>query len=453
MKATSVHLSLDARRQIGRDARRAVPRSSHADWLPGKRRDAVATVFSQDVDRLPELRGVRHERMAATPFAFYRGAAKVMAADLAGTPVSGLRVQACGDAHLLNLGLYASPERAQVFDLNDFDETVEAPWEWDVKRLAASFTVAARDNGYDASDCRDVTTHVVRGYRRAMGAFAGMRTLDVWHAHMDPVTLLDDTHQADVGHLVEHTLAKARRHDNLQALAKLTVMIDGAHRIASHPPLLVPLRDLAELLDPQKVDDLVRESFDAYLESLPDDMKLLLRRFRIVDAALKVVGVGSVGTRCFIVLLEGRDSEDPLFLQIKEATRSVLEDHADASPYPNHGQRVVEGQRLMQTTSDIFLGWIRGPQGRDYYWRQLRDMKGSAPVEAMSPPQMSTYARICGWALARAHARSGDPIAISGYLGSSDVFDRAITEFSATYADQNQADHDAFVAAIRPARG
>ncbi|MBV6508653.1 MAG: hypothetical protein JJLCMIEE_01718 [Acidimicrobiales bacterium] len=409
-------------------------------------------MLSQDADRLPRLRGVRHDRMAATPFTFYRGAAKLMAADLADTPVSGLNVQACGDAHLLNLGLYASPERAQVFDLNDFDETAEAPWEWDVKRLAASFTVAARGNGHDSTECSEATSGVVHGYRRAMSAFAKMTTLEVWHSHMDPVTLLDETPRPDVRHLIEHTLAKARRHDNLQALAKLTVMIDGKHRIVSNPPLLVPLRDLSELLDPSEVDNLVRESFDSYLESLQDDRKVLLRRFRIVDAALKVVGVGSVGTRCFIVLLEGRDSEDPLFLQIKEASRSVLEDHTEASPYPNHGQRVVEGQRLMQTSSDIFLGWIRGPQGRDYYWRQLRDMKGAAPVESMSAPQMSAYARICGWALARAHARSGDPVAISAYLGSSDVFDRAVTEFSATYADQNEEDHRAFVAAARSAR-
>jgi uncharacterized protein (DUF2252 family) len=395
--------------------------------------------------------------MLVSPFAYFRGAALPMASDLAATPCTGLVVQACGDAHLSNFGVYASPERALVFDLNDFDETLPGPWEWDIKRLAASLEVAGRGNGYRPGLRRKVVTAAVARYREAMRAFAGQSNLAVWYARAETGTLREqfgsqlaarEQQQAD------SALAKARTRDSLQALAKLTHEVDGRPRIIADPPLVVPLSDLvAGAADQAKLETELRRLIGSYRRTLETDRRYLLEQFQFADMARKVVGVGSVGTRCWIVLMFGHDTSDPLFLQVKEAERSVLEDFAGASEYANHGERVVAGQRLMQAASDIFLGWQRtgvDPDGRphDYYIRQLRDGKLSADIEAMSAAGLRAYAELCGWTLARAHARSGDRIAIAAYLGQSAVFDQAIAEFAAAYADQNERDHQALAAAV-----
>ena len=490
----SIDTSVEDRRATGERAREDAPIAAQADWEPAERPDPVELLIEQNATREADLVPVRHGRMTVSPFTFYRGAAKVMATDLATTPMAGLVVQLCGDAHLSNFGGFASPERDLLFGLNDFDETLPGPFEFDLKRMAASFTIAARNNGFTPADTRAVTIESVKAYRLGMAEFAAMRTLDVWYAHMSErdiqeavraVAVIGSTpgpksgkgkskgktgkkwqRAAKAGMAeaamiararknVDKILRKAHTRDSLGALSKFAEIVDGRHRIVRQPPVIVPLRDLAGNYDmtPDQAWDAVQEQFRVYKATLSDDRRQMLDRFTIVDVARKVVGVGSVGTRAWMVLLQGRDSGDPLFLQLKEATASVLEDHLPKSRYSTPGQRVVEGQRLMQAASDIFLGWSRGIQAdRYYYWRQLRDMKASAVVEAMSPFGMTFYARMCGWTLARAHARSGDSVAIAEYLGTGGAIDRAVADFSARYADQNQRDYDAFVKAIADGR-
>jgi uncharacterized protein (DUF2252 family) len=486
----SSHSSVEDRQTIGEQARENTPISSQAGWAPAAGRpDPVELLIEQNATREADLVPVRHGRMTVSPFTFYRGAAKLMASDLATTPMAGLVVQLCGDAHLSNFGGFASPERQLLFGLNDFDETLPGPFEYDLKRMAASFTIAARNNRFTPADVRAVTVESVKAYRSGMADLAAMHTLDIWYAHMtehdiqDAIRAIQESSnsrkkpakgktgkkkqgaskadKADAALIAEaakranKTMRKAHTRDSLGALAKFAEVVDGRQRIVSQPPVIIPLRDLAASYEMthDEARDAVEEQFRVYKATLSNDRRQMLDRFTIVDMARKVVGVGSVGTRAFMVLLQGRDSGDPLFLQVKEATASVLEDHLPKSRYNTPGQRVVEGQRLMQAASDIFLGWTRGVQAnRYYYWRQLRDMKASAEVELMSPVGMMSYARMCGWTLARAHARSGDPIAIAEYVGSGGAFDNAIADFSARYADQNQRDYDAFVKAIADGR-
>jgi uncharacterized protein (DUF2252 family) len=464
--------SIDQRRAQGRRARDRTPLSSHKGWAAASdRRDPIALLEEQDTTREGDLVPVRHGRMMISPFTIYLGSAKLMAADLERTPTAGLDVQLCGDAHLSNFGLYASPERRLLFDLNDFDETLPGPFEYDVKRMAASFTVAGRNNGFTRADARAATRASVLAYREAMAGFAAMGTMEVWYAHLAddalPQTLQDDAADASrtrkgakaarqVAKVARKEAAKARTRDSLQALSKLGELVGGRYRIVSQPPVIVPARDLEATygIPREKMERLFREQFRAYRATLRDDHRHLLERFEPVDMARKVVGVGSVGTLAYIVLLQGRDQGDPLFLQLKEATASVLEDHLPASRYRHHGQRVVSGQRMMQAASDIYLGWTEAkiPVSHHFYWRQLRDMKGSVDVEAMAPATLGFYAAACGWTLARAHARSGDPVAIAAYLGGNDRFDRSVGNFAERYADQNERDHQAFVAAIRAGR-
>jgi uncharacterized protein (DUF2252 family) len=464
------HPSVEERLAAGKEARDRTPPSSHTGWAPAADRpDPVALLEEQNANREPDLVPVRHGRMLVSPFTFYRGGAKIMAADLAGTPTAGLHVQLCGDAHLSNFGAFASPERRLLFDLNDFDETLPGPFEYDVKRMAASFTIAARHNGFTKADTRTATRASVRAYREAMAGFAAMGTMAIWYAHLDEDEVLSAMRSAAKASKTkkgakaakraektgQKTIAKAHTRDSLQALSKLGEVVDGRYRIVSQPPIVVPARDLEATygLSADQVERLLHEQFRAYRATLRADQRRLLERFELVDVARKVVGVGSVGTRAFIGLLQGRDQQDPLFLQVKEATASVLEGPLPTSRYRQHGQRVVAGQRMMQAASDIFLGWTKGQdRNRHYYWRQLRDMKGSAEVESMAPVGLSFYADICGWTLARAHARSGDPIAIAAYLGEDDQFDRSITDFSSRYADQNERDYQAFAKAIRSGR-
>ncbi len=464
--------SVDERQARGKEARDQTPPSSHAGWAPATDRpDPVGLLQEQNVTREADLVPVRHGRMLVSPFTFYRGAATIMAADLAGTPTAGLQVQLCGDAHLSNFGAFGSPERNLVFDINDFDETLPGPFEFDVKRMAASFTVAARNNGFGKADARAATQASVAAYRETMADFATMGTLAIWYAHLNEDELLKAVGSAAaeaskaskkaakaakrVAKSARKGAAKARTRDSLQALSKLGEQVDGQYRIVSQPPIVVPARELAATygLSADQMERVVREQFRAYRATLRDDQRQLLERFQPVDMARKVVGVGSVGTRAFIVLLQGRDQQDPLFLQVKEATRSVLEGHLRKSRYKQHGERVVRGQRMMQAASDIFLGWTRGADdNRYFYWRQLRDMKASAEVESMMPGALAFYARTCGWTLARAHARSGDPIAIAAYLGEDDQFDRSMVDFAKRYADQNELDYQAFADAIRSGR-
>jgi uncharacterized protein (DUF2252 family) len=471
VKTRIAHPSVEERQAQGKEARSWTPRSSHTGWGPASDRpDPVGLLQEQNRAREPDLVPVRHGRMLVSPFTFYRGGAKIMAADLNETAVAGLQVQLCGDAHLSNFGMFASPERRLLFDLNDFDETLPGPFEWDVKRMAASFAIAARNNGFTKADSRAVTQASVAAYREAMASFAQMGTMAIWYAHLSEDELLAAVRSAEAEaskskkfakqvkgaeQRVRKITGKARTRDSLQALSKLGEVVDGRYRIVSQPPIVVPVRDMEAVygLSPDQAERNVRAQFRAYRASLRDDQRQLLERFELVDVARKVVGVGSVGTRAFIALLQGRDQNDPLFLQVKEATASVLEGPLPKSRYRQHGQRVVAGQRMMQAVSDIYLGWTKGEdRTRHYYWRQLRDMKGSVEIETMAPAGLSFYAGICGWTLARAHARSGDPIAIATYLGSSDQFDRSITDFSQRYADQNELDYQAFVKAIRSGR-
>jgi uncharacterized protein (DUF2252 family) len=464
------HPSVDERKAQGKEARNWTPRSSHAGWAPAAdRADPVRLLEGQNVTREPDLVPVRHGRMMVSPFIFYRGAAKIMAADLADTPTAGLDVQLCGDAHLSNFGVFASPERRLLFDANDFDETLPGPFEYDVKRMAASFTIAARNNGFAKADTRAAPLASVTAYRDAMAEFAQMGTMDIWYACLSEDELMTAVRNAvkapktkkgaktakRARKTAEKTAQKAHTRDSLQALSKLGEEVDGHYRIVSQPPIVVPARDFQATygLSADETERLIGEQFRSYRDTLQQDRRDLLERFEVIDMARKVVGVGSVGTRAFIVLLQGRDQHDPLFLQVKEATASVLEDHLPKSRFKQHGARVVHGQRMMQAASDIYLGWTRGADvKRHFYWRQLRDMKGSAEVEQMTPLGLTFYARICGWTLARAHARSGDPIAIAEYLGTGDQFDRSITDFSERYADQNERDYQEFTGAIRSGR-
>jgi uncharacterized protein (DUF2252 family) len=450
---------LQADAAAGRRARKSASRSSQADWEPGPDRVGPLEVLAeQDKTRVPELVPVRYGRMLASAFTFYRGAAAIMAADLAASPSSGLRVQLCGDAHLSNFGVFQAPDRRLVFDINDFDETLPGPFEWDVKRLAASVVIGARDRHFDAADCEAAVLAAVGSYRAAMAEFAVMKELDVWYSRLDVESIVarwqGSASKADRRRL-EKNLAKARNKDSLRALAKLTETVDGKLRIADRPPLLVPIDRLAERegRDPGEIAEMIKRLLGTYRESLDDQARVLVERYRYVDAAHKVVGVGSVGTRAWIALLLGRDESDPLFLQMKEAGPSVLEPFAGASRFRNHGHRVVAGQRLTQAASDVLLGWltVEGIDGkkRDFYLRQLWDGKGSAEIESMSAEAMITYAGLCGRALARAHARTGDRVAIAAYLGKSDKFDKAIAEFSTAYADQNEADYEVLMAAQR----
>jgi len=454
-------LTVQERIARGKAARSEVPRSRHAEYeAPADRADPIDLLEVQARTRVPELVPIRYGRMLVSPFTFYRGAAKIMAHDLAGTPRSGLTVQCCGDAHLSNFGVFASPERRLVFDINDFDETLPGPWEWDVKRLAVSMLIAARDNGYGVKDQDQIVLDTVSQYRDAMRTFAGMETLAVWYAHMEIESVLARFAPQIKRRMVKRTeaaMAKAHTRDNMSAFSKLTERIDGRIQIVDQSPLIVPLAALlpADERDEQfaRLEGLLLE----YRRSLDHDRRNLLDQFRLVDFARKVVGVGSVGTRAWIALLFGRDHADPLFLQLKEAEASVLEEHTGHSEFANHGQRVVTGQRLMQASSDIFLGWLRVPAGfdgvaRDFYGRQLKDWKGSAEIEEMVPAGMATYGRVCGWTLARAHARSGDRIAIAAYLGGGNTFDRAILAFAKAYADQNERDYQALVEAVRTGR-
>jgi uncharacterized protein (DUF2252 family) len=465
------HPSVSDRTAQGKQARKRTPLSSHADWtaLPD-RPDPVGLLEQQDQTREPDLVPVRHGRMQVSPFTFYRGAAKIMASDLATTQTAGLDVQLCGDAHLSNFGAFASPERRLLFDLNDFDETLRGPFEYDVKRMAASFTIAGRNNGFTPADTRAATQRSVARYREAMAEFAEMRTMDIWYSRLDEDDVLATVEaaakatsntskkrkkEAKKAHkTLQKGVLKARGRDSLQALSKLGELVDGRYRIVSQPPVLVPLRDVERIygLSADEIEQVVRDQFRAYRASLREDQRHLLERFEVMDVARKVVGVGSVGTRAFIVLLQGRDQGDPLFLQVKEATGSVLEDHLPRSRYRQHGKRVVCGQRMMQAASDIYLGWTTGAQGRHFYWRQLRDMKASVNVETMTPTGLEFYASLCGWTLARAHARSGDPVAIAAYLGANDKFDNAVTDFAKRYAKQNEQDFAAFTDAIRSGR-
>jgi len=446
----------------GKEARAAVPRDSHAIFDPGPDRpDPLALLEEQARARVPELVPVRWGRMMVSPFTFYRGAALPMAADLATTPVSGLAVQACGDAHLSNFGIFGSAERRLVFDVNDFDETLPGPWEWDVKRLAASLEVAGRGNGFAGKDRRQIVTAAVASYRQAMRDFAAMTNLDVWYARADLDQLQADL-RAQMGarqrKMADKAMAKARTRDSMQEVAKLTRLVDGRPRIIADPPLLVPITDLLpKQMDQQAFQGQIKNLLAAYRRTLATDRRFLLEQFEFADMARKVVGVGSVGTRCWIILLLGRDGSDPLFLQVKEAEASVLSRFCGASKYANQGQRVVAGQRLMQAASDIFLGWQRTEAGldgqqRDFYIRQLRDWKFSMPIEIMVPRGMRIYGQVCGWTLARAHARSGDRIAIAAYLGGADIFDQAIARFAAAYADQNERDHKSLLDAVAAGR-
>ncbi len=482
------HPSVEQRVAQGKQARKEVSPAAHAMWKPAADRpDPVALLEEQNARREADLVPVRHGRMMVSPFTFYRGAARIMAADLKATPRAGLTVQLCGDAHLSNFGAFASPERELLFDLNDFDETLPGPFEYDVARLVASFAIAARNNGFSKADAKATTLAVVSAYRLAMADFARMGVMDIYYSRLTEAELLaamralapqppsapkakatkksakakapaaakkqarDEQRGVKT---IEKGAAKARTRDSLQALSRLGEMVDGAYRIVSQPPIVIPARELhtAYGVSADQLWDAVHQEFRAYRATLQSDRRHLLERFEVVDMARKVVGVGSVGTRAFIVLLQGRDAQDPLFLQVKEATTSVLEDHLPRSRH-QPGSRVVHGQRMMQAASDIFLGWTKGvDEGRFLYWRQLRDMKVSADVEALKPFGLDFYARQCGWTLARAHARSGDPVAIAAYLGKSDKFELAMADFAARYADQNERDYEAFLEAIRSGR-
>ena len=439
------------RAAVGKAARKRVPRASHAAFEPAPDRDPIAILAAQEADRLQQLVPLRHQRMSESAFAYYRGTPAVMAFDLASTPRSDILVQASGDAHISNFGLFASPERTLVFDTNDFDETLPGPWEWDVKRMAASVVIAGRANGFSAEAVRAATMGAVASYRQWMARYAGMRLLDVWYASITDA----DIREAAEGSAwltgkdaafrrarLEALFSKARRRDGMRAFESLTGVVDGRRVILEDPPVMTHVEF-------EGGPGILEKVFTDYRSTMPENRRDFLERYRFVDVALKVVGVGSVGTRCFVIVLEGRDENDPLILQAKEATASVMEPYLEASGHASHGQRVVVGQQLMQATSDIFLGWTRGPGGRDFYVRQLWDMKGSVDIATLQLPGFHFYPKVCAWALARAHARTGDAAAISAYLGTSDTFDGAIADFSETYADVNARDHAAYLAAIK----
>jgi uncharacterized protein (DUF2252 family) len=464
-------LSLDRRIALGKAARAATPRAGHEAWEPLQSRpDPVALLESQAASRVPELVPIRYGRMVVSPFTFFRGAALIMASDLATTPRSGLTVQACGDAHMSNFGVFASAERSLVFDVNDFDETLPGPWEWDVKRLTASLAIAGRERGFSDKERASIVVDTAAAYRTEMARLATMRDLDVWYARLDVDAVMKEIGNvlgagnkkepkkslSKVKARADKQLAKARTRDSLQALGKLTEVVDGEARFVSNPPLIVPISELVPEAEAAAFTDQLHGLLVSYGASLQSDRRHLLNQFRFAGIARKVVGVGSVGTRAWVILMLGSDGQDPLLLQAKEAQPSVLEEFVGKSEYTNEGERVVAGQHLMQASSDIFLGWdhVVGLDGveRDFYIRQLRDWKGSADVDQMVPESMAGYGRLCGWTLARAHARSGDRIAIAAYLGSSKAFDSAIASFSELYADQNEKDYQALQQAIADGR-
>ncbi|HEX4526434.1 MAG TPA: DUF2252 domain-containing protein [Gaiellaceae bacterium] len=455
------HLTTEQRAARGRAAREAAPRAGNSTLDPAPERDAVSLLEQQAPSRVQELLPIRYGRMLVSPFTFFRGAANVMAHDLQSAPRSGLTVQLCGDAHLANFGGFASPERSFVFDLNDFDETLPGPFEWDVKRLAASFEVAGRDRGFTELERRTAVLEVVRAYRETMRAFAAESNLGIWYARLDSAAIeaeLRARSAAKQAKALSQLEAKARTKDSLKAFSKLTHTVDGEPRIISDPPLITPVRELVDGEPGQQaIQDSIGRLLGTYRRTLQGDRRLLLESYRYVDLARKVVGVGSVGTRCWIVLLLGRDNGDPLFLQVKEAGQSVLAPILGRSRFANNGQRIVEGQRLMQASSDIFLGWIRTELtldgiARDFYVRQLWDWKASIDLDLIKPQGLMLYAQACGWTLARAHARSGDRIAIASYQGKADVFDRAVADFAKAYADLNERDYQALAEAARTGR-
>jgi len=438
------------RAEAGKAARKRVPRVSHASFELRKDRDPIAILSKQEEDRLQELVPLRHQRMAESAFAYYRGTPAVMAMDLADTPRTEILVQASGDAHCSNFGLFASPERTLVFDANDFDETLPGPWEWDVKRLAASVVIAGQANGFSAAKVREATMGTVASYRRWMARYASMRLIEVWYASITDADIRESAEAT--GFLgggagpsrranLEAIFSKARKRDGMRAFESLTAVVDGRRVILEDPPFVTHVDFEGSATALEKV-------FTDYRATMPENRRDFLERYRFVDVALKVVGVGSVATRCFVVVLQGRDENDPLILQAKEASASVLEPYLEKSLHSNHGQRVVVGQQLMQATSDIFLGWTRGPGGRDFYFRQLWDMKGSVDTTTLQPLGLTYYGALCGQTLARAHARTGDAVAIAAYLGTNDTFDGAIADFSEAYAELNARDHAAYVAAI-----
>jgi len=453
------HLSVAERAEQGKKARAAVPRSSHATFEPPSNRpDPVDLLEEQAASRVPELVPIRYGRMLTSAFAFYRGAALIMASDLADTPRSGFTVQVCGDAHLSNFGVFGSAERNLVFDINDFDETLPGPWEWDVKRLAASIAIAGRDRGFTDRERATAVLTTVEAYRNEMRTLAGMPELAVWYRRLDADQLIKvaGTITRGAAKRTEKVLDKARTQDSMRAFDKLTHMVDGEPRIISDPPVLVPLRELVTGQEGEGLYERLHDLLRGYRRTLQSDRRHLLERFQVVDMAHKAVGVGSVGTRAWILLLIGRDLSDPLFLQAKEAQPSVLERFLDKSGYRNNGERVVAGQHLMQATSDIFLGWEHNAGidgvGRDYYARQLKDWKASIDVETTVPSGLAAYGRVCAWTLARAHARSGDRVALAAYLGTGVSFDRAIASFAEAYADQNQRDFEALQRAVADGR-
>jgi uncharacterized protein (DUF2252 family) len=450
------HLSARERAARGKAARERAARSSHREWdsTQPDRPSPLEILHQQDASRVPELVPVRYGRMRVSPLSFFRGAAAIMASDLARTPDSGIEAQLCGDAHLSNLGVFAAPDRRLVFDLNDFDETLPGPFEWDVKRLAASFAVAGRERGFSLAQRRRTTLAAVREYRETMREFADMRDLDVWYARLD----VEDVFERWRSHVsrsqvkeFSREMDKARHKDSLRALSKLCHTQNGALRITSDPPLIVPIEEMTKPANEHEIERELKTLMSEYRRSLEDHRRLLVGRYRYAHAARKVVGVGSVGTQAWIILLIGHDSDDPLFLQAKEATRSVLEPFTRRCRFAHQGRRVVEGQRLMQAASDIFLGWVRsgGDDRRDFYVRQLWDAKRSAPVELMAPEDLMRYGQLCGWTLARAHARSGDRVAIATYLGRSSIFEHAVTDFAEAYADQNERDYRVLLDAVK----
>jgi len=436
-------LTENERLSAGKALRVKVPRTSHARWPAASgRRDGIALLRADDRGRLPELLPIRYGRMCASPFAFYRGSAALMARDLAGTPVTHLRVQTCGDCHVANFGGFGSPERRLVFDINDFDETLPGPWEWDVKRLAASIVLAGRDRGMKERHCGDAARRAVESYRMHMREYGGMRAIEVWYSHLGAALLIDKATNAAAKVRWREVEAQARLQTAEHVFPKITSIVDGRRRILDRPPLVYHPRQT------QKFEQEVRDIFHRYRLTLPEERRVILDRYKLVDVARKVVGVGSVGTRCDAALLMAGE-RDPIFLQIKEAQSSVLEKYLGKSQYRNNGERVVTGQRMLQATPDVFLGWTRDDHGRDYYMRQLRDMKMKVEIETMSAGDWMEYVAVCGWTLARAHARTGDAARIAGYMGKNETFDEAIQEFAVTYADQTERDHGALVKAVR----
>jgi uncharacterized protein (DUF2252 family) len=441
-----VGASVQARMKGGKALREAVSRRDHARWSASSGRpDPVETLKQSDRGRLPELLPIRYGRMSVSPFAFFRGSAAVMSWDLSKTPATGLRVQACGDCHASNFGGFASPERQLLFDINDFDETLQAPWEWDVKRLGASIVLASRELGLGGGRCADAVVTMSRSYREHMREYARMRALEVWYSHMDAEVFVQEARSKASRKAWERVEKKARLQTADHIFPKIAKVVKGRTRIVDHPPLVYHPRESDVM---QKY---VIEKFHEYRETLPAERRVILDRYRMVDVARKVVGVGSVGTRCAVALLMAGE-HDPMLLQIKEALPSVLEPYAGKSPYSNHGERVVTGQRMLQSASDVFLGWTRDEEGRSYYFRQLRDMKMKIDLESMTKSDWLEYVEICGWTLARAHARTGDAAKIGGYLGKNETFDLALAKFSASYADQAESDHATLVKAIRAGR-